>query len=547
MSFNFTHPYPINELYQKRVAYLCMEYGIHQPLKTYAGGLGFLSGSHLRSAYDLRQNMVGIGILWKYGYYDQLRKQDQTMEVAFEEKKYGFLQETNLKFYIKVSKHDVCVTAYYLAPMLFNTIPIFFLSTDLPENDYLARTISHKLYDSNPETRIAAAILLGQGGAKLLEVLNWVPDIYHLNESQPLPLAYYLYDKYKNLEEVKSKIVFTTHTPEDSGNIKTNMLLLDKMGYFSDIPLTEVYSISKIVNNELDHTLTLLNFSNKTNAVSALHLKTLKNIWKDPILNKNVINITNAQNFKYWYDSELYKALNEENNKKLIDCKIERKKALFEIVADQCGEIFDPSICTLVFAKRFAGYKRLDLFFHDIEKFNALLTNTDMPIQIIWAGKPYPMDYDAIGIFNKIVDICKKYKNCAILVGYELTLSKMLKGGADIWLNVPRINHEASGTSGMSAAMNGAINVSTLDGWFPEFVIDKSNAFSLPYTDTNLQLHIQDDTDASNLYKMLETEILPIYYDYPDHWVSIMKQSMQDIIPKFDSDRLAKEYYEKLY
>ena len=160
MSFNFSHPYQINESYQKRVAYICMEYGIHQPLKTYAGGLGFLSGSHMRSAYDLKQNMVGIGILWKYGYYDQLRKQDQNMEVSFEEKKYGFLQETNIKFYIKVSKHDVCVTAYYLEPSLFETIPLFLLSTDLQENDYLAKTISHKLYDSNPETRIAASILL---------------------------------------------------------------------------------------------------------------------------------------------------------------------------------------------------------------------------------------------------------------------------------------------------------------------------------------------------------------------------------------------------
>ena len=547
MAFNFSHPYQINELYQKRVAYICMEYGIHQPLKTYAGGLGFLSGSHTRSAYDLKQNMVGIGILWKYGYYDQLRKQDQNMEVAFEEKKYGFLQETNIKFYIKVSKHEVCVTAYYLEPSLFNTIPLFFLSTDLQENDYLAKTISHKLYDSNPETRIAASILLGQGSAKLLEIINWIPDVYHLNESHPLPIAYYLYNKYKDLEEVKNKIVFTTHTPEESGSIKTNIMLLDKMGYFSEIPLTEVSSISKIYNNELDHTLTLLNFSRKINSVSSIHLNTLKNIWKDENVIKNLINITNAQNYKYWHDNELYKALSKDDDKGLSISKIDRKKALFEIVADQCGELFDPNICTIVFAKRFAGYKRLDIFFHDMEKFHALVTNIKMPIQIIWAGKPYPMDYDAIGIFNKIVDLCKKYKNCAVLVGYELKLSKILKGGADIWLNVPRINHEASGTSGMSAAMNGAVNVSTLDGWFPEFVNDKANSFSLPYTDTTLQNHVQDDIDASNLYQLLENEILPIYYDYPERWVSIVKQSMKDIIPKFDSDRLAKEYYGKLY
>ena len=141
MSFSFSHPYDINADFQKKVAYLCMEFGIHQPLKTYAGGLGFLSGSHMRSAFELKQNMVAIGILWKYGYYDQVRKQDQTMDVLFEEKNYGFLENTGIKFTIKVSKNDVWVTAYYLPPETFNTVPLFLLTTDLPENDYLAKTI----------------------------------------------------------------------------------------------------------------------------------------------------------------------------------------------------------------------------------------------------------------------------------------------------------------------------------------------------------------------------------------------------------------------
>ncbi|MES1226266.1 MAG: alpha-glucan family phosphorylase, partial [Bacteroidota bacterium] len=197
MGFSFSHPYTIDPAFKKKVAYFSMEFGIHQPLKTYAGGLGFLAGSHMRSAFQLHQNLVGIGILWKYGYYDQVRKQDQTMDVLFEEKQYGFLEETGIKFIIKVSGHDVWVTAYYLHPEIFKTAPVFFLSTDLPENDYLAKTISHKLYDPNPETKTAAAILLGTGGAKLLELINWEPEIYHLNESHGLPLAFYLYNKYK--------------------------------------------------------------------------------------------------------------------------------------------------------------------------------------------------------------------------------------------------------------------------------------------------------------------------------------------------------------
>ena len=145
MSFSFTHPYTIHPDFKKKVAYCCMEFGIHQPLKTYAGGLGFLAGSHMRSAFELKQNMVGIGILWKYGYYDQVRKQDQTMDVLFEEKIYGFLQPTNIKFTIKVSRNNVWVTAYYLPPEIFNTAPVFFLTTDLPENDYLRGVDSEHL------------------------------------------------------------------------------------------------------------------------------------------------------------------------------------------------------------------------------------------------------------------------------------------------------------------------------------------------------------------------------------------------------------------
>jgi starch phosphorylase len=237
MGFSFSFPYILNADYKKKVAYFCMEFGIHQPLKTYAGDLDFLAGSHMRSAYELRQNVLGIGVLWKYGYYDQIRKQDQNMDVLFEEKIYGFLKPTGIRFTINVNRNDVWVTAYYLPPEVFKTAPVFFLSTDLPENDYLAKTISHKLYDANPETKIAAAILLGQGGARLLEALDWQPEVYHLNESHALPLAFYLYKKYKDVEEVKKRLVFTNHTPEEAGNQKTSMSLLDKMGFFNEIPL----------------------------------------------------------------------------------------------------------------------------------------------------------------------------------------------------------------------------------------------------------------------------------------------------------------------
>lgn len=547
MSFSLTHPYQINPEFQKKIAYFSMEFGIHQPLKTYAGGLGYLAGSHMKSAFELKQNVVGISILWKFGYYNQTRKYDQTMDVLFEEKIYGFLQKTDIKFTIQVSKHDVSVTAYYLPPTVFNTAPIFFLSTDLPENDYLAKTISHKLYDANPETQIAAAILLGIGGAKLLEQLNWEPQIYHLNESHGLPIAFYLHDKFQKVAEVKKRLVFTNHTPEAAGNKKTNMSLLERMGFFYDIPLTEVKAITQTENDILDHTLAALRLSKRANAVSKIHAKVLHEMFKNEANICEILSITNAQNYTYWHDEAMYQALEKNDDEALRNKKYQRKRLLFDEVADQCGEIYDEKIFTIVFARRFAGYKRADLFFHDMDRFERFVSNLQRPVQIIWAGKPYPMDFGAIGVFDKIVNICRAYPNCSVLTGYEMSLSKLLKQGADIWLNLPLLLHEASGTSGMTAAMNGTVNVSLPDGWFPEFAKDKINSFVIPSCDTFLSEDIQRDLDANSLYHLLETEILPLYYDYPNHWIEIIKNSMKDIVPQFDSNRMATEYYQKLY
>lgn len=547
MSFSFSFPYTCMAPYTKKVAYFCMEYGIHQPLKTYAGGLGFLAGSHMRSAYELRQQMIGIGILWKFGYYDQVRKADQTMDVLFAEKNYGFLQPTDIRFTINVSGHDVWVTALYLAPEIFGTAPIFFLTTDLPENDYLAQTISHKLYDANPETKTAAAILLGAGGFTLLKLLQWEPDIYHLNESHALPLAFAMYNQYKTAHGVKERLVFTNHTPEPAGNGKAGISFLEKIGFFCGIAETEVRTLCQADAEELDFTLTALRLAKRANAVSKMHRQTLQSIWGGSPGIGEIIAVTNAQNYTYWHNDAMYEALKTNDDKGLLNEKKTGKKNLFEVVADQCGEIYDHQVCTIVFAKRFAGYKRAELLLQDMQKFHQLVSDKKRPVQIIWAGKPYPMDYSAIGVFDKIVNVCKTYPNCATLVGYEMNLSRILKSGADVWLNLPRLTHEASGTSGMAAAMNGALNVGFEDGWFPEFTIDKTNSFTIPPCDTSLPDHKQDELDCASLYSTLNNEVLPAYYDSPDRWLQLIKQSMTDILPYFDSNRMAAEYYQRMY
>lgn len=544
---NYKIPYEVNPEFGKRAAYFCMEFGIDQALKIYSGGLGYLAGSHMRSAYELKQNLVGIGILWKNGYYDQVRQQDQTMGVLFQEKIYNFLVDTNIVFEIIVNNHPVSVKAMYLSPTVFGTAPMFFLTTDIPENDYLARTISHRLYDNNAEAKVAQNMLLGIGGAKLLDILNYNTEIYHLNEAHALPAAFYLYKKLGSVEAVQEKLVFTTHTPVEAGNEKHDIHLLDKMSFFGNISLEEVRKITNTYDNVFNHTLVALRMAKIANAVSQMHADVANEMWEGFEGICQIIGITNSQNHKYWADPELEKALAAKDDNWIQGRKKELKADLFRIVADQTGSIFDPEVLTIVWARRFARYKRADLITKDMARFERIIASTDKPIQIIWSGKPYPMDYGAIEVFNYLVELSKKHGNLAVLTGYELALSKALKQGSDIWLNTPRITREASGTSGMTAAMNASVNFSTFDGWIPEFARHGENAYIVPSVDITKPVEEQDVHDMNYLLDILEHEIIPTYYDNPSEWWTIVKQSMMDVTPFFDADRMATEYYERLY
>jgi len=510
--------------------------------------LGFLSGSHMRSAYELKQNLIGIGILWKYGYYDQARNQDQTLQVTWMEKIAAFLEDTGIKFQIPIHDHPVWVKAYYLNPETFNTAPLFFLSTDLPENDYVSQTITHRLYDANVATKVAQFILLGVGGAKLVDELNFSPALYHLNEAHAISSAFYLLKKFKSIDMVRQHLVFTTHTPEEAGNEKHDIYLCHKMSYFCGLSIDEVRKLTGMRDDQFNHSLAALRFAKLANGVSQLHGHVSREMWGKYDGICNIISITNAQNWRYWADKQLYKAMEEGNDWAFDDRKTYLKKRAFETVADQTGKLFNPSTFTIVWARRFAGYKRADMLTWQLDRFNALLGNAKYPVQIIWAGKPYPLDYPAITQFNNLVHISKNYKNVAVLTGYELALSKRLKQASDIWLNNPRVPREASGTSGMTAAMNGSVNFSTDDGWIPEFINHGHNGFVVPKADyESMNTQQQDEYDLNKLYEILEKEILPLYYESYDTWRQIIKNGMRDVRFQFDSNRMANEYYELLY
>jgi glycogen phosphorylase len=548
---NFTQfqvPYTIDERYKKKAAYFSSEFAIHQPLKIYSGGLGFLAGSHLRSAFELRQNMIGIGILWKNGYYDQARNQDQTLKIEFTEKQYSFLTDTGIKYQITIHDHPVWVKAYYLAPDVFNSAPLFLLSTDLPENDYVSQTICHRLYDSNASTKVAQFILLGIGGATLLDYLNWQPEVYHLNEAHGVSCAFHLYKKYKDVNEIKKRMVFTTHTPEEAGNEKHDFNLCHKMSYFCGLSVDEVKQLLGMEGELFNHSLAALRFSRKANGVSKLHGQVSREMWGGYSNIPEITSITNAQNWRYWADKQLYNAMTVQDDKQFDDRKHYLKRRAFEIVADQTGKVFKDNVLTIVWARRFAGYKRADLITRDLNRFTALMNDTKTPVQIIFAGKPYPMDYGAISDFNNLVQVSKQYKNMAVVTGYELALSKRLKQAADVWLNNPRVPREASGTSGMTAAMNGAVNFSTDDGWIPEFAHPGNNSFVIPKGNYAAMLnHEQDEYDLNMLYDILLHQIIPLYYNDQNTWRQIIKNGMRDVLVQFNSNRMADEYYEIMY
>jgi glycogen phosphorylase len=544
----YSLPYAAGELYKNKVAYFSMEFAIHQALKTYSGGLGFLAGSHMRSAYELKQNLIGIGILWKYGYYDQARNQDQTLQPVWYEKNYYFLEDTGIKFQITIHNSPVWVKAMYLSPYVFKTAPVFYLTTDLPENDYVSQTICHRLYDANQATKIAQFILLGIGGAKLLDLLHYKPDFYHLNEAHAASSIFYLYQKLGSKKAIQEKLIFTTHTPEEAGNEKHDIYLCESMGYFNGIPLDQVRSLTGFTNDLFNHSLAALRFAKRANGVSKLHGEVSRKMWKpyDDIC--QIHSITNAQNYNYWSDKKLYASMEESDNGAFDERKRYLQKRSFENVSDQCGKIFDADVCTIVWARRFAGYKRADILTWDTHRFEALISNSKYPVQIIWAGKPYPQDYAAISTFNNLVQLSKKYKNLAVLTGYELNLSKRLKQCADVWLNTPRVPREASGTSGMTAAMSGAVNFSTFDGWICEFARDGENSFIVPPADyEHMKQHEQDTYDTNKIYDILEQKILPTFYDQPATWREIVYQGMKDVRYQFESKRMADEYYKIMY
>ena len=524
------------------VAYFSMEIALDQSLKIYSGGLGFLAGSHMLSAGYLQMPMVGVTMLWSYGYYDQRIAQDGQVEVAYIRKYYDFLEDTGVSTEVDIFGEKVKVKAYLVKPELFGSCPVYLLTTDIDGNSDWAKSISHKLYDGNEKIRIAQETVLGIAGVRILQQVGYKFDVVHMNEGHALPAAFELLRQANgNLEEVKKKTVFTTHTPVAAGNeVHWVDTLLDG-GFFAGCSRETAV---KLGGENFSLTVAALRMSRLANAVSQLHGLVSNKMWEWVDGRCPIRAITNAVNLHYWQDDRIKKA---DTAEKLLAVKREMKEELFEYVANVAGKRFDPDVLTITWARRFADYKRAWLILMDKDRINKLLDENK--IQIIFAGKFHPDDVMGKEMFNKLLNRSHSLKNVVVLSGYELELSGKLKRGSDIWLNTPLRPFEASGTSGMSANANGALHLSTFDGWTVEGTFNGINGYTIEYPELDDEMPWEERhwKDHECMMNIIENEIIPTYYENKQEWARMMRQAIRTSEAYFNSDRMVIEYYNRLY
>lgn len=524
------------------VAYFSMEIALDQSLSTYSGGLGFLAGSHMQSAGYLQMPIVGVTMLWSYGYYDQRIDHTGHVEVAYIRKYYDFLTDLDIYTEVETFGEKVKVKAYRVEPELFGACPVYLLTTDVEGNSEWARSISYKLYDGNEKIRIAQETILGIGGIRILQQVGYKFDVVHMNEGHALPAAFELLRQFDgDMNQVKKRVVFTTHTPVAAGNEVHWVDTLIQGGFFSGCPRERVVALG---GENFSLTVAALRMSRIANAVSQLHGLVANKMWEWVDGRCPIRAITNAVNIHYWQD---HRISNSKNGKDLLKAKRDMKVELFKYIADTAGKRFDPDVLTITWARRFADYKRAWLILMDKDRLNKLLDENK--IQIIFAGKFHPDDVMGREMFNKILHRSHTLKNVVVLPGYELALSAKLKRGSDIWLNTPLRPFEASGTSGMSANMNGTLHLSIFDGWTVEGTFDQINGYTIEYPglDDEMSWEERHWKDHECLMNKIENEIIPTYYEDKEKWSMLMRQAIRTSEAYFNSDRMVIEYYNRLY
>jgi glycogen phosphorylase len=530
-----------------RVAYFCMEYALQSDFKTYAGGLGILAGDYLKGAKDHKFPIIGIGIKWKQGYTDQRITPEGKALDTYPIYQYPFLKETGVTVSVTIRKREVKCKVWLCDK--FRNAPLYLLDTDVPGNE--DGWISGQLYGWFGEERIAQEMVLGIGGVRALRALKIPVDVYHFNEGHALFAGFELVrEKVKSgksfeaaLAASKQQIVFTTHTPVVQGN---ESHYLDRLMYMgADNGVFNKQQLKQLGGSPFNMTVGALRLSRKSNAVAQLHAVTANKMWEKVKDRAEIVGITNAIHLPTWVDNRIIGAAKNSTNE-IWKLHQENKKQLLRNIYERTGVRLKQDSLLIGFSRRAVPYKRSDFIFSDRSKVDTLFKSGKL--QIVFSGKAHPLDDGGKQIVANIVALTKKYpKSVVFLENYDMNIGSMLVRGSDVWLNNPRRPQEASGTSGMKAAMNGVLNLSILDGWWPEACQHGRNGWQIGDGYENKSEKKLDAHDQKALYKVLLNEVLPTYYEDKNQWIDMMKQSVLTTHKAFAVKRMLEEYYEKLY
>lgn len=576
------------------VAYFSCEFGLDESLPIYSGGLGVLAGDHLKSASELGLPLVGVGLFYRHGYFRQHLDAGGWQLESYPQNDPGRLPLTREEAEAVVELADDEGNLVPVRAQVWRAdvgrVRLYLLDTDVEGNPDWARTVTDALYGGDRRHRIRQELVLGIGGVRALRALGVEPTVFHMNEGHSAFLQLERLrelveeagvDRDAALQRLRASTVFTTHTPVPAGNevfeaelVRQNVgALVERCDYGWD----EFVQLGRITPEQTAFGLTpfALRTAAYANGVSELHGEVSREMWAAlwPDRAEDAVpigSITNGVHARTWISDRLAVALGTEEDTGGPDfaraydlddetawrLQHEAKEELLRFMRQRrgVGQGFDPAALTIGFARRFATYKRADLLFSDPERLAGLLADAAQPLQIVLSGKAHPADEGGKRLIQKVVEFARDPRangRVVFLEDYEMAVARLLVQGVDVWLNNPRRPLEASGTSGMKAAMNGIVNCSILDGWWAEaYSPEVGFAIGGEWVASNDEE--QDAADARALFEVLEQQVLPTYYDrdergLPHRWLPLMRNSVAQLGARFNTNRMVIEYAEHLY
>ena len=593
------------------IAYFSTEFGWHESLHVYSGGLGILSGDHSKSASDLGLPFVGIGLMYRHGYFRQIVDSDGQQEHFYPDYDpwriplLAVLGDDGNDLRIELPLADRTVHLGVWKAQI-GRVPVLLLDTDLAENHPSDQAITSVLYVSGREMRFCQEWVLGVGGAKLLQTLGIEPCVWHMNEGHSALLTLERLavetrrgqDLDQAIGSIRSNTVFTTHTPVPAGNETFDVDMvrgyLEPWSRQNGLDLERILALATADDGRFNLTALGLRTSGHTNGVSKLHGRVAGGIWDDLLRaggQQPVGHITNGVHAATWIGPEMNQLLSArfgefdgdlsdkpfaeamENTSaaelwqahriqkdRLVEVARTRLRDQFARHGRSPGElrqldhVLDPDVLLIGFARRFATYKRADLILRDLDELKRIVTAADRPVQFLFAGKAHPADRPGQDLIRRIWQSTldpELQGRVLFLENYDMRIGRYLVQGVDVWLNNPRRPLEASGTSGMKAAMNGGLNVSVLDGWWLEGY-DPAHGWAIgPEERPGDEAH-EDHVDAAELYRLLNDEVVPCYYDrgedgLPHVWIARMKRAIGDLSARFGTSRMVREYAQRYY